>query len=318
MSKNKKTKYTRMTSSARNARQQNPFEAHPRPPLPRQQNLSRTLFHTNNRIEDSKATALGFPSHQPDLLPNHKAYHYEGYDQEATYFSQPLEFQDQANNKMNPFHLCSHDSDNKFASRQESKIPCPTQTFKLEPGIDEGCSYSSTPYVETGCIVDHTYRDFSKVPPSREDLERYSNNKIEYDRRIKEKRETIKDRMQDQKSSLVKAPKHLLDKKSKLNLKKNGRGNKCNGDGNDSFIGFMGTNFPARLHDLLSHEEDISDIITWLPHGRSWIVRNKREFLEKVAPSHFQVRQNESNAAQETKLYLRNHLFIISSISFTV
>eukprot|EP00558_Chaetoceros_sp_UNC1202_P009115 CAMPEP_0197235498 /NCGR_PEP_ID=MMETSP1429-20130617/2907_1 /TAXON_ID=49237 /ORGANISM="Chaetoceros sp., Strain UNC1202" /LENGTH=205 /DNA_ID=CAMNT_0042694095 /DNA_START=303 /DNA_END=917 /DNA_ORIENTATION=+ len=40
-----------------------------------------------------------------------------------------------------------------------------------------------------GGMVDHTYRDFSGVPPSSEDFERYKNKKKEYHRRIKEKRE---------------------------------------------------------------------------------------------------------------------------------
>lgn len=127
--------------------------------------------------------------------------------------------------------------------------------------------------------VDHTYRDFSGISPSAEDLERYQNKKKEYNRQAKktgspEKKVSIK----------------TEDSKGKVS-KNRGRGNKSNETGENAFIGFMGTNFPARLHDLLSHERGISDIITWLPHGRSWIVLDKKKFLEKVAPSHFQVCQ---------------------------
>ena len=53
-----------------------------------------------------------------------------------------------------------------------------------------------------------------------------------------------------------------------------------------------------RLHDLLSHENGINEIIRWMPHGRSWIVLNKKEFLEKVAPSHFQISKFESFTRQ--------------------
>lgn len=125
--------------------------------------------------------------------------------------------------------------------------------------------------------IDHTYRDFSGISPSAEDLERYQNKKKEYNRRAK-------------KTGSPEKKVSTKSEESKGKVSKNrGRGNKSNESGEDAFIGFMGTNFPARLHDLLSHERGISDIITWLPHGRSWIVLDKKQFLEKVAPSHFQV-----------------------------
>mmetsp|Transcript_23000 Transcript_23000/g.34266 ORF Transcript_23000/g.34266 Transcript_23000/m.34266 type:complete len:567 (-) Transcript_23000:233-1933(-) len=83
------------------------------------------------------------------------------------------------------------------------------------------------------------------------------------------------------------------------------------------FVGFMGTNFPARLHDLISrhnsmsstclhstssttntstaqydqhHTTDIVDphnVISWLPHGRSWIVRDTTKFIKSIAVTHF-------------------------------
>jgi hypothetical protein len=138
-------------------------------------------------------------------------------------------------------------------------------------------------------FVDHTYRDFSGVPPTEEDRERYNNKKNEYDRRIKEQKTNSK--------SSGSAGAKESDPNSRALKKRRGRGNRSSKSGT-GFIGFMGTNFPARLHDLLSHEEEIADIITWLPHGRSWIVLNKAEFLKKVAPSHFQISKFESFTRQ--------------------
>ena len=134
-------------------------------------------------------------------------------------------------------------------------------------------------------IVDHTYRDFSGVPPTEEDRERYSNKKKEYTKRLNNT--SYDDREEDHSYGGNDAVK-----------KRRGRGNRETRNGSNRFIGFMGTNFPARLHDLLSHDEDISNIITWLPHGRSWIVLDKKEFLKKVAPSHFQISKFESFTRQ--------------------
>ncbi len=134
-----------------------------------------------------------------------------------------------------------------------------------------------------------TYRDYSNVPPTDEDRERY-------DKKNRHRRSTNdQERHGD-------APKN--DPIDKI-LKKRGRGNRAaspDSSPNKSFIGFMGTNFPARLHDLLTlsldegndSEGDISSVISWLPHGRSWVVHDKVQFLKKVAPSHFQITKYES------------------------
>lgn len=45
--------------------------------------------------------------------------------------------------------------------------------------------------------------------------------------------------------------------------------------------------FPVTLHKILS-DPSYSDIITWLPHGRSWIVLNPKSFEEDVIPVHFE------------------------------
>lgn len=142
-----------------------------------------------------------------------------------------------------------------------------------------------------GSVVDHTYRDFSGVPPSNEDMERYTNKKTEYGRRLKQNKE----KAASESSSNNDLPGANAKRPT---VKKRGRGNKMSKGGSETFIGFMGTNFPARLHDLLAHENDINDIIEWLPHGRSWIVRDKVQFLRKVAPSHFQISKFESFTRQ--------------------
>lgn len=45
-------------------------------------------------------------------------------------------------------------------------------------------------------------------------------------------------------------------------------------------------NFPARLHRILSNEEH-SDVICWMPHGRAWKILDKRRFMEEVAPKYY-------------------------------
>lgn len=44
--------------------------------------------------------------------------------------------------------------------------------------------------------------------------------------------------------------------------------------------------FPQRLHDMLSNEEN-SDVISWLPHGKGFIIRKKEEFSNDVLPKYF-------------------------------
>eukprot|EP00559_Dactyliosolen_fragilissimus_P007566 CAMPEP_0184855234 /NCGR_PEP_ID=MMETSP0580-20130426/536_1 /TAXON_ID=1118495 /ORGANISM="Dactyliosolen fragilissimus" /LENGTH=522 /DNA_ID=CAMNT_0027349693 /DNA_START=174 /DNA_END=1742 /DNA_ORIENTATION=- len=44
--------------------------------------------------------------------------------------------------------------------------------------------------------------------------------------------------------------------------------------------------FPMKLHCILSNNE-FNDVITWLPHGRSWRVLKPKTFEEKVIPLYF-------------------------------
>jgi len=44
--------------------------------------------------------------------------------------------------------------------------------------------------------------------------------------------------------------------------------------------------FPAKLFQILSNSQ-LSDIITWMPHGRSWRVLQPKVFSEVVSPKYF-------------------------------
>mmetsp|Transcript_35147 Transcript_35147/g.81270 ORF Transcript_35147/g.81270 Transcript_35147/m.81270 type:complete len:370 (-) Transcript_35147:583-1692(-) len=48
----------------------------------------------------------------------------------------------------------------------------------------------------------------------------------------------------------------------------------------------VGQDFPSKLHEILSNIE-FEEIISWMPHGRSWKVHKPDEFVEKVAPQYF-------------------------------
>jgi hypothetical protein len=45
-------------------------------------------------------------------------------------------------------------------------------------------------------------------------------------------------------------------------------------------------NFPLKLHSILSNNE-FSDIISWLPHGRAWRILQHKAFEERVIPLFF-------------------------------
>lgn len=56
-------------------------------------------------------------------------------------------------------------------------------------------------------------------------------------------------------------------------------------------------NFPARLHRMLENEEH-SDVITWMPHGRSWKVLDRRRFIDEVVPHYYVCKKFESFTRQ--------------------
>jgi len=55
--------------------------------------------------------------------------------------------------------------------------------------------------------------------------------------------------------------------------------------------------FPVKLHMILSNPE-YQDIISWLPHGRSWRILQQKTFEEQVLPVHFKHGRYSSFARQ--------------------
>jgi len=58
--------------------------------------------------------------------------------------------------------------------------------------------------------------------------------------------------------------------------------------------------FPSKLHEILSNA-DFEHIISWMPHGRSWKIHCRKEFLEKVAPQYFKHGKFESFTRQANR-----------------
>ena len=129
---------------------------------------------------------------------------------------------------------------------------------------------------------DIAYMDYSNIPPTAQDYKMYHE---------KMKLRTL----------IVEENDGTLSHETMKVLNKRGRGNRASSSNNNftmnSFVGVMGTNFPCRLHDLLTLAEDdssLSSVISWMPHGRSWIVHNKEAFIERISQSHFQFKKYES------------------------
>lgn len=55
--------------------------------------------------------------------------------------------------------------------------------------------------------------------------------------------------------------------------------------------------FPDKLHLILSNPE-FSDIISWLPHGRSWRILQQKPFEQQVIPLYFRHTRYSSFARQ--------------------
>jgi len=58
-----------------------------------------------------------------------------------------------------------------------------------------------------------------------------------------------------------------------------------------------GHDFPSKLHEILSNG-DFEHIVSWMPHGRSWKVHCRKEFVKKVAPQYFKHGKFESFTRQ--------------------
>jgi hypothetical protein len=67
------------------------------------------------------------------------------------------------------------------------------------------------------------------------------------------------------------------------NVKKSCGDGSDNEDDDDDFRAKI---FPQRLMELLADDRN-SDCISWLPHGRAFIIRNRKLFAEKVMPKFF-------------------------------
>jgi len=55
--------------------------------------------------------------------------------------------------------------------------------------------------------------------------------------------------------------------------------------------------FPSKLHAILSNP-DFQDVISWLPHGRSWRILQQKAFEERVIPFYFRHGRYSSFARQ--------------------
>lgn len=60
------------------------------------------------------------------------------------------------------------------------------------------------------------------------------------------------------------------------------------------------THFPQRLMEMLSNEEH-SNIITWLPHGKSFLIIKKSKFITEVLPKYFKETQYASFTRKLTR-----------------
>jgi len=56
-------------------------------------------------------------------------------------------------------------------------------------------------------------------------------------------------------------------------------------------------NFPSKMHAILARQ-DLKDLITWLPHGRAWVVSNSKEFEKRVLPVYFEHQKYSSFVRQ--------------------
>ncbi len=130
--------------------------------------------------------------------------------------------------------------------------------------------------INTELVVDHTYRDYSGIKPNQEDRRRQANRKKDVVSLLKIQDPTSRNPFIERKTNPEVS---MVQKKTKSKAAKK----------SSDLKSCLGKNFPSRLHGLLSHGNGMNGIITWLPHGRSWIVLDKKRFLERVAPLAFQV-----------------------------
>ncbi len=179
-----------------------------------------------------------------------------------------------------PFNITNMGS---FSHRQQSQT---SSTYEDPVAAD---IFTPSPFnalaarTTTELVVDHTYRDYSGIKPNDEDRRRHATKKKDVASLLR-----IKD------SSNISSTERKTNPEDSM-VQKNTKSKLIKNSSEDLKI-CLGTNFPSRLHGLLSHGNGLSGIITWLPHGRAWIVLDKERFLERVAPLCFQVTYENSSA----------------------
>lgn len=216
----------------------------------RRKAVPRTNYDLNNSVQyNHHASHISFKPNECDAAEQNQHYNrisseaphnsYDTNSYEYYYYQQDCEGKE---NRPSPLYSNGRTSKADYNSCSTSGTTSSSVGFHQSQHFGDSWShdhygpntYSSSNLYEShddGSIarVDHTYRDFSGVPPTEEDRERYMNKKREYTRRLKAKKD----------QSEGKEP------ATKPELKKRGRGNKASKSRGDSFVGFMGTNFPA-------------------------------------------------------------------------
>ena len=173
------------------------------------------------------------------------------------------------------------------------------------------------------------YKDSSRILPSSEDLSLHKKKqdlkRLLLSNRSADGSSNNEDDMNEEEASLLLLADPIISKRGRGNRRvtKNNTNDVRNSSPAIRFIGIMGTNFPARLHDLLTlsfeelqereHDDhnknskeslpisedatrttSISRVISWLPHGRAWRIHDKEEFIKSVSRSHFNFTKYES------------------------
>jgi hypothetical protein len=67
-------------------------------------------------------------------------------------------------------------------------------------------------------------------------------------------------------------------------------------EGTTSVSALADQKFPVKLHAMLTklEEEGNSNIASWLPHGRSFMVRDQERFLTEALPKWFKLKKYTS------------------------
>jgi HSF-type DNA-binding len=63
--------------------------------------------------------------------------------------------------------------------------------------------------------------------------------------------------------------------------------------------------FPLTLHNLLHsvNESGEDEIVHWLPHGRAFLIVNKKRFIKEVLPKYFHCQQHYTSFQRQLNIY---------------